>query len=87
MSGATRRNQDAAGGILIQGSPDVDTNGTPQVRVGDRVQGHGSGTHAAPVMAEGSSSVFVNGIPACRAGDKATCGHPASGSGNVFIGG
>lgn len=87
MTGAVRRGQDYAGGVLIQGSPDVDTNGTPQVRKGDAVQGHGSGVHAGPVMAEGSLTVFVNGIPACHEGHKATCGHPASGSGNVFIGG
>jgi uncharacterized Zn-binding protein involved in type VI secretion len=36
-------------------------------------------------MAEGSPDVIVNGIPASRAGDKATCGHPATGSGDVII--
>lgn len=38
-------------------------------------------------MVEGSSSVFCNGIPACRAGHKASCGHAATGSTDVFIGG
>lgn len=85
MPGAVRKSQDSAGGVLAAGSPDVITNGTPQVRVGDAVQGHGDPPHAAPVMAEGSSNVIVNGIPACRAGHKATCGHPASGSNNVII--
>lgn len=85
MPGAVRRSQDSAGGLLVAGSPNVITNGTPQVRIGDAVQGHAPPPHAAPVMAEGSPNVIVNGIPACRAGDKATCGHPASGSPNVII--
>lgn len=85
--GAVRMSQDSAGGILIQGSPDVMTNGTPQVRLGDRVQPHGPGLHGGPVMAEGSSTVFVNNIPACHETHKANCGHPATGSPNVFIGG
>ena len=38
-------------------------------------------------MYQGSSSVYCNNIPACRAGHLATCGHPATGSTNVFIGG
>lgn len=86
MSGAVRMSQDSAGGTLIQGSSDVFTNGTAQVRKGDAVQGHGSGVHSGPVMAEGAKTVIVNGIPACHEGHKATCGHPATGSSTVFIG-
>ena len=86
MSGASRANQDKAEGLIIQGSGDVSTNGSPQVRIGDKVMGHGRGEHSLPTMAEGSTTVLVNGIGACRAGDKATCGHPATGSGTVFIG-
>lgn len=85
MPGAVRQSQDSAGGTLVAGSPNVITNGTPQVRIGDAVAGHAPGAHAGPVMAEGSPNVIVNGIPACRAGHKATCGHPASGSGDVII--
>lgn len=85
MPGAVRQSQDSAGGTLVAGSPNVITNGTPQVRIGDAVAGHGPGEHGGPVMAEGSPNVIVNGIPACRAGDNATCGHPASGSPNVII--
>ena len=85
MPGAVRKNQDSAGGTLIAGSPDVITNGTSQVRIGDAVAGHGDQPHASPVMAQGSPNVIVNGIAACRAGDQATCGHPASGSPNVII--
>lgn len=86
MSGATRQGQDTTGGTNIEGSPNVFTNGSPQVRVGDSVASHGKCPHCSPVMSSGSGSVFVNGIPACRSGDSATCGHTASGSGDVFIG-
>lgn len=85
MPGAVRRSQDSAGASLAAGSPDVITNGTGQVRKGDAVTGHGDPPHAAPVMIEGSNNVIVNGSPACHAGHKATCGHPASGSGDVII--
>ena len=85
MRGAARKSQDYAVGVIIAGSPDVIVNGTPQARIGDAVQGHGPGAHAAPVMAEGSPDVIVNSIPACRQGDKATCGDPTTGSTDVFI--
>jgi uncharacterized Zn-binding protein involved in type VI secretion len=75
---------DAAGGAIIQGSGNVFANGSPVARVGDAVAGHGRGPHRGPVMAAGSGNVFANGIAVCRAGDPATCGHPASGSSNVF---
>lgn len=75
---------DAAGGAIIQGSPNVFANNKPVARVGDAVAGHGRGQHSGPKMAAGSGNVLTNNIPTCRAGDPATCGHPASGSGNVF---
>ena len=31
-------------------------------------------------------NVFVNGIAVCKETNQATCGHPASGSINVFVG-
>ena len=77
---------DIAGGALIQGSGDVFTNNDPTVRLGDAVAGHGRGAHRGPTMAEGSQSVFTNNIPTVRAGDSATCGHFATGSGDVFAG-
>lgn len=86
MPGIAREGVDAAGGTIIQGSPNVFVDGAPAVRIGDAVAGHGPGPHAGPVMAQGSSTVFVNGIPVSRAGDAASCGHPASGSGDVFAG-
>lgn len=86
MPGITRQGQDAAGGTNVAGSGNVFVNGTGAVRIGDAVAGHGPGPHGGPVMTAGSGTVFVNGIPVCRAGDAASCGHPASGSGNVFAG-
>lgn len=85
MPGAARAGLDTAGGTIAAGSPDVLINGAPAARVGDPVVGHGLPPHAAPVMAAGSGTVLVNGIPLCRAGDPATCGHPASGSGDVIV--
>lgn len=77
---------DSAGGPIIQGSPNVFTNGDPTVRIGDAVAGHGTGAHAGPTMAAGSGNVFTNNIATSRAGDPATCGHLATGSGDVFAG-
>jgi len=37
-------------------------------------------------MSGSSGTVKANGISICRAGDSATCGHAASGSGNVIAG-
>ena len=87
MPGVTRKSTDSAGGKLAAGSGDVFVNGAEAVRIGDAVTGHGVAPHDSPTMAAGSGSVFVNGIAVCRAGDAATCGHSASGSGDVFAGG
>jgi uncharacterized Zn-binding protein involved in type VI secretion len=85
MPGAARQGQDTAGGVIIGGSPNVFVNLSPVARIGDPVVPHGKGPHAGPVMAAGSGNVFANNIPVCRAGDTATCGHAASGSGNVIV--
>ena len=87
MPGVTRKGTDSAGGSLAAGSPHVFVNGAAAVRIGDAVTGHGDAPHDSPTMSAGSGSVFVNGIGVCRAGDAATCGHSASGSGDVFAGG
>ena len=87
MPGVARNaGRDAAGGRDIQGSPNVMVNGSPAVRVGDRIQGHGKPPHSGPVMVQGSSTVYVNGKKLCRAGDRASCGHSTTGSGNVSAG-
>lgn len=78
--------KDVAGGALIQGSDDVFTNDKPTVRIGDAVAGHGRGAHASPKLADGSPVVFANNKKVSREGDPATCGHVATGSGDVYAG-
>jgi uncharacterized Zn-binding protein involved in type VI secretion len=86
MPGVSRQGADTAGGTIAAGSSNVFVNGSPIVRLGDAVAGHGRGSHRSPTMAGSSSTVYANGILICREGDPASCGHPATGSGNVFSG-
>lgn len=86
QSGATRKGIDYAGGVLIEGSPNVFVNAASAVRIGDAVDSHGKSPHSSARMVTGSSSVFINKIGAVRRGDRASCGHTATGSLNVFIG-
>jgi uncharacterized Zn-binding protein involved in type VI secretion len=87
MKGASRVNQDSAGGTIVGvKAPSVFVNGKPIACLGAAVAGHGDQPHASPVMAQASSTVFAEGIPVCRAGDQASCGHAANGSNNVFVG-
>lgn len=77
-------------GPAVSGSPDVNINGLPALRLGD------SGVHASCCGAntwqtvQGSATVFVNHQPAVRLGDATQhCGGPGTlieGSPNVFIG-
>lgn len=83
--GISRRGADCAGGVIISGSGNVIANGCGVVRIGDSVAVHGMYQHAGPVMVSGSGNVIVNGRPTCRKGDIASCGHPSSGSENVFV--
>jgi uncharacterized Zn-binding protein involved in type VI secretion len=84
MPGIARAGNDAAGGTIAAGSGNVFVNGSPTARIGDPVSGHGRSPHSGPVMAAGSETVFINNISVCRAGDPASCGHPTSGSNDVF---
>lgn len=87
MPGIARVNQDTAGGTIVGVlAPTVFVNGRPIAVQGAAVVGHGTAAHAGPVMSQHSATVFAQGIPVCRAGDQATCGHPATGSTNVFAG-
>lgn len=87
MPGISRLYQDRAGGSLISGgNSTVFANGTPIAVLGTNVAGHGDSPHSGPIMISGSGTVFTNGIPVCRQGDSASCGHTASGSGNVGAG-
>jgi uncharacterized Zn-binding protein involved in type VI secretion len=88
MPGVSRVNQDTAGGTIIEAlAPTVFVNNKPITVQGAHIQGHGDAPHASPVMVDHSGTVFANNIGVCREGDKASCAHPATGSGNVFAGG
>ncbi len=87
MPGIARVGVDAAGSTIVGALvPSVLIDGNPVAVVGAQVSGHGRRAHSGPTMASGSSTVFANGIPVCREGDSATCGHPTSGSPDVFAG-
>jgi uncharacterized Zn-binding protein involved in type VI secretion len=87
MPGVSRVNADTAAGTIVGNlAPTVFVNGNPIAVKGADVSGHGRGSHRSPVMDGSSSTVYANGILICREGDAATCGHPATGSGNVFSG-
>lgn len=96
MPAATRQGDNCTGHDacppvpLVEGSPNVFTNGRPAGRVGDHYSSHGCVTHPGhqDVIAAGSGSVFINGIPAARVGDAVSIGGSVQdGSGDVFIGG
>jgi uncharacterized Zn-binding protein involved in type VI secretion len=88
MPGVSRIAVDAAGGPIAEAlAPSVQVNGAPVAVLGCAVTPHGLPPHAGPVMAEASGTVFAGGIALCRAGDAASCGHLASGSGDVSAGG
>lgn len=80
------RDNDSAGGDLIPSQSTVYANGEKVIVDGDKVAPHGLPPHNAPTMIAGSKSVFIGGVAVCNAEDKATCGHAASGSGNVNVG-
>jgi uncharacterized Zn-binding protein involved in type VI secretion len=85
MPGIARVGVDAAGGTLLAGgNGNVYVNGALIEVQGGPVQGHGIGPHASPTMVGASGTVYANGIAVCRSGDAASCGHIASGSGDVF---
>lgn len=87
QTGVSRCGLDSAGGVIIGVQADtVFVNGHPVSVLHDPVTGHGPGEHGGPVMATCSPTVFAQGIGICRAGDLASCGHPSTGSDNVFCG-
>lgn len=85
MTGISRVNLDTAGGLIVGNlAPTVYIEGYNVVCLGAEVEPHGPGEHNSAIMVEGSSNVFANNISICRQGDLASCGHPATGSSNVF---
>lgn len=91
MPGVSRVGVDTAGAVIFGIlAPTVTINGSPVVVLGAQVTPHAPGpphAPAPPVMVQASGSVTAGGIPVCRQGDAASCGHPATGSGDVFAGG
>ena len=89
MPGISRDN-DTAAGDLVPSQGTVYANGEALIVLGDSVASHAPcpipASHCAATMGQASSTVFVGGIGVCRAGDTATCGHVATGSGNVGAG-
>ncbi len=87
MPGISRVGQDVAGGTILNGgNASVFANGAIVAVRGSGVTGHGSSPHSSPIMVGASGTVFAQGIAVCRQGDSASCGHVASGSGNVIAG-
>ena len=87
MPGISRVGTDTAGGTITgAGETTVFVNGSVISILGDAVASHGLPPHAAPTMVESSSTVFAGGIGVVRLGDAASCGHTATGSGDVFAG-
>lgn len=85
MPGVSRVNQDKAGGTIVGNlAPTVFVDNKPIAVLHAKVAGHGDSPHDNPRMAEASPNVYANNIPVCRQGDSASCGHNASGSGDVF---
>ena len=81
-----------SGMTRAEGSPDVNVNGIPWSRQGDKntvhkLPGNPCPSHGVPITT-GSGTVFVNGKGAGRIGDAITaCTAVSGGSGDVFAGG
>ena len=90
MPGASRVGIDSAGGPIIgPGASTVKINGKNVSVKGDGVTPHppiDTPHYAGAVMVGSSSTVKANGKFIVRAGDSSSCGHSATGSGNVNIG-
>lgn len=87
MPGVTRVNIDSAGGPIIGNlAPTVRVNNQPITVKGASITPHGISPHSNAVMVGSSSTVYANNINVCRQGDVASCGHIATGSGDVNAG-
>ncbi len=87
MKGISRKDQDVAGGVAIEGSNNVFINNYAVVRNGDRVNSHGLPPHSPPpAMIAECKNFYVNSILVVREDNLATCGHSITGSTNTFVG-
>ena len=89
MPGVSRDN-DTAGGDLIPSQTTVKVNNELVIIDNDKVEPHApGGIHGPPppsIPAGLQTKVYVNKKLVVVAGDDATCGHKATGSGDVSIG-
>lgn len=73
------------GGAVVEGSENVNVNGIPVARVGDKVI---CDLHFTQLVASGSATVSANGKAVARVGDTVSCGATIlDGSPNTFAGG
>jgi uncharacterized Zn-binding protein involved in type VI secretion len=85
MPGVARVNVDSCVGKVVDPKTNtVFVNNAPISVKGADVQGHGTGSHASPKTDQSSPNVLAYNILVNRQGDNCTCGHPLTGSGNVF---
>ena len=85
--GASRCDKDKAGDKILETfKTNVFVNKQPIAVIGDKVKPHGIGPHSSAKMIEGSKITFAGKLGIVREDDRASCGHKASGSEDVFIG-
>ena len=90
MPGIARVGVDSAGGIITGGGQStVYCNGALVAVLGDAVAPHGPSACTTRRGHGGGLGLRLRrgAFAVCRAGDAASCGHVASGSGNVNAGG
>lgn len=68
------------GGAVMEGSPNVQANGLPVARVGDRVH---CNQHGTQTIVAGSGTVRANGRAVARHGDAISCGATLISTSNV----
>jgi len=79
---------DTAGGDIIASSSTVTFNNQKVVLDNDAIEPHEDGVHLnATIPASLNATVSIEGKLVVVAGDTATCGHVATGSSTVKIGG
>lgn len=84
MTGIARDN-DTAGGDLVPSQGTVFANNNAVIINGDAIVYHGRSPHNAATISASTVNVFANNKPVVQQGDSASCGHTATGSGNVNV--
>lgn len=86
MTGISTDSDSAGGDLIPGGQSSVYLNGQLVIVHGDSVEPHAPlvPPHDAATMVASTSTIFINGKAVVQSGDSATCGHTATGSGDVF---